>query len=207
MNNRVRAHFQMKEIFRYRFKREPKDWSIEDLHSLWLKAKERNRARQKVYWNLIREAGETLPGDGTKHVYYYQPDKSGNEVLRRFNISNERNWGGWYIGHDSAKLDNRDDKLSFWIAADETNFDYGRRIFEAQKFTSGRLEGVVYSVLIDEINRSLNKKFKDSKEYPPKSFTIMLGGKEYIIITDREIGYGYQSNNFILSSEKEIISL
>ena len=203
---RAKTNFQYKDIFRYRFKREPKDWSIEDLHSLWLKVKERNRARQKVYWDLIREAGETLPGEGTKQVYYHYIGKDGKESLRSFRISFDKSWRGWSIGHETVKFENRDEKLAFWIA-DETNFEFGRKIFEAQKFTSGRLEGLVYSVLIDEINKALNEKFKSLKENPPKSFTIILGGKEYIIITDRDRGYGYSYNNFILSSEKETISL
>ena len=178
-------------------------WSIEDLHSLWLKAKSRHDKRHNYLWNLIREAGETLPCDKKeKQVYYY--DK--NNKLCKFNLCYISEYNSWSFSWDSVKLDSRDEKLSYWIA-DEKNFEFGQKISEAYKFTSGRLVGIVYTVMVDEINKVLNSKFKELKTIPPKSFTIILGGIEYIILTDTDRGFGYSYNKFSLISPKTIISL
>jgi hypothetical protein len=180
----MKINFQMKEIFEYKFGRQPKMWSIEELHSLWIEAKSRHNKRSKILWNLIKEAGETLPGPkNEKHVYFYRSNKDGTKSLNRFNLYFRSEYNSWSYSWDSAKLETRDEKLSYWIA-DERNFELGQKIFEAQKFTSGRLEGIVYTVMVDEINRVLNKKFKESQTTPPKSFTIIIGGIEYILIID-----------------------
>jgi hypothetical protein len=197
----MKINFQMKEIFEYKFGRKPKMWSIEELHSLYLKVQSRHSNRSKHLWDLIREAGETLPGDKDKSVYFYRPDGK----LGKFTLHWRSEYGGWTFSWDVPKLDTRDEKLSYWIA-DEKNFELGQKIFKAHKFASGRLQSIVYTVLVDEINKALNKKFKESKTTPPKSFTIMIGGKEYIIITD-DGGHYYSYNRFSLSSEKKVISL
>jgi len=200
-----KTNFRNPEYFRLKFKRDPKQWSVEDLHQLWLKTSKRNSIRQNHYWELIREAGETLPGDkDRKSVYYYYTDKEGREILRKYNIQFNLEYNGWSIGHDTVKLDNRDDKLSYWIA-DEKNFEFGRKIQAAGKFTSGRLNSIVFHILSEEVNRILNKKFKETKTVPPKAFTIVLGGIEYIVITDD--GYGYAYNRFTITTEKKTIEL
>lgn len=201
----MKINFRNPDYFRSKFKREPKLWSIEDLHALWIKTSERNNKRQSIYWELIRQAGETLPGDKYhKTVYYYHTNKDGKEILRKFDIRFNQDYYGWSIGHDTAKLENREDKLNYWIA-DETNFEFGRKISEAQKFTSARLNSMVFHLLTEEVNRALNRKFKESKTVPPKAFTIFLGGIEYIITTDD--GYGYSHNHFTIITKKKTIEI
>ncbi len=206
----MRINFQSSDMFKYKFKRDPKVWSIEELHSLWIKSKLRANKRNDYFWKLIIEAGESLSGDNNeKSIYYYHLNKDGSKSLRRYKIYFTSRWGGsggFSYSQDSVSFTNRDEKLDFWIA-NEGTFELGQKIYEAQKFNSWKFEQIVYTVLVDEINKILNKKYRDLKTYPPKSFTIKIGGIEYIISTSDNVNSYSSYNKFSLICEKKEVSL
>lgn len=204
------VNFKNKYFYQHKFGRDPKEWSIEQLHELYLKAKKRSDERSKIFWNLLLEAVEKT---GQKTIYYYQKRGDGKEQLCHYDIRYNHDYESYSYSRNYSKLEDRDSKLAFFIA-DEINFEYGRKLQEASKFYSLKLSSFVFSILEDEVNQILNKKFKSEKISPPKSFVTKIGDKSYIIETSDigrlgafDRGFSWKYNQFKIVCECQEISL
>ena len=116
----IKVNFKQNQLFEYQFKRNPKSWTIEQLHDLWMKAKSRANERNLRFWNYLAECYEKLPKsdnkiqNSQKSIYYYHNDK-----LRQFDISYRDDFKSYSFSVNESKLKDRDSKLEFWIANDE----------------------------------------------------------------------------------------
>ena len=151
--NRPRVNFQEKELFFYRFKREPKTWSLEEIQDLWDRSRERGKKRQslisKVYDKIINE----IPKDknGRKVVYYTENDKV---YKYEFSYTHEFKSWGYSTGRVEFSKDKtaaRDEKIEFILSNDRA-FELGKEFRDIQKFRT-KLEYKVKQIFINLIEK------------------------------------------------------
>lgn len=188
------------DLFKYKFNREPKQWSIEDVHKLWLKTKERDKKYRDIYLNIIDEINNVIPGD-KKDVYYYDD----NNRLMKYSLFFDKRFKSWLVSKSVVSLKNREEKLNFFLANNQ-NIELGQKIYNANKFTSGRLRYVSFYILNKLVSDELRKKFKSLDIEPPISFTIKLNDIEYIVNTLND-NYHTSYYEFNIASEKVLIEI
>ena len=84
-------NFYNKEFFKMKFGRDPKMWTIKELHDLWLKAKDRNDKRYQDisdHLNYIRDTFQKN-GDGEWIVYFMDGDKVRGYSIRELDHSGQ----------------------------------------------------------------------------------------------------------------------
>ena len=185
----VSANYKHREIFKYKFKREPKQWSIEKLHELWLKTEERYEKRWRDVTNYLNYITSVLKPDekGEYQLFFMQNDR-----YRYYRIKWNHQYRGYSFGIDDIKYETRDDKLFFLTKIDEDMepvLKMGEHFGKLYKLTNSRLSGAVHKVLWDEIYDRLRNHYSSSLELPPKAFTVKISDKEYIIKCDNQSSY------------------
>lgn len=179
------VNFLQTEIFEWKFKRKPKVWSVDDVHALWLKAKERNDNRHKQRWDYILEITREIPADDQGcHIVYYTT----NNREYKYVISYDKRFKSHSISSRDACMDNRDDKISYWMS-NEKSFEMGQKLYEmTSKFQSEIIFYSINQILWENIVfDKLRKKYRD--EIPPASFVLKVGTKNYIISCDSRYDY------------------
>ena len=179
---------------KYRYVR--KEHSIEKVHDIWVKAKERSTIRRNRFNNFINTIPNHVePNDKGDYILYYNIKETVNVVVLNF----RGRFGGWSFHTDHLNMDkDRDKILSYWIA-DDSITELGNKFREMDKDRGYRLEGISRKILDDKINRHFREHFNKLKKYPPDSFITIIGDKKYIVTTKDRHDYA----TFTLSSEVE----
>ena len=90
-----KINYKSPELFKYRFKRSPKFWSIEELHDLYLRTKERAANRSTISRNIVNRIieevipTETSRSNVTYQVYFSQKTKD-KTYLRQYEITTNK---------------------------------------------------------------------------------------------------------------------
>ena len=84
-------NFYNKEFFKMRFGRDPKMWTIKELHDLWLKAKDRNDKRYQDISDHLSYIRDTFQknGNGEWIVYFMDGDKVRGYSIRELDYSGQ----------------------------------------------------------------------------------------------------------------------
>ena len=192
--NRPKVNFQEKELFSYKFKREPKSWTLEEVQDLWERASKRGKKRQsmisKVYDKIINEIHKDERGKKT--VYYTENDKVYNY---EFSYTSEfKSWGystrGVEFSKDKSKA--RDEKIEFILSNDRA-FELGKEFRDIKKMGT-RLEYRVKQIFVDEIENKLKKIYKD--KFPPDITVVKVGDKKYYFAVDDQHRFSYLKFHF-----------
>ena len=179
---------------KYRYRR--KEHSIEKIHDIWLKAKERNLIRRNRFTDFINTIpNHVQPNDKGEYILYYNNKETICAVVLTF----KGRFGGWSFHTDYLNMDkDRDKILSYWIA-DDSITELGNKFRKLDNDRGFRLEGVSRQILNDKINTHFREYFNKLKQYPPDSFIIDISDKKYIVTTKDRHDY----TTFTLSSEVE----
>jgi len=178
-----RLNFRNPEYFKHIYGRYPKNWTIESVHSLYLKLLERSNKRYELTRECIDEITSTIPKDN-KHICYYETDD--RTMCIEFTYYNEyKSYGVSRNTLDMSKL-SRDEKLAFLLAT-EKQFELGEKYNRLSKNESS-YHYYVFSVLWEMIENKLKEHFKGVR--PKDTFVISISDKKYYVIVDRDRYYG-----------------
>jgi hypothetical protein len=82
-----RANFLFPEAFEHKFKRKPKEWSLEQLHDLYLRAKVRAEKRASHTQSIMDMIDKEIPKfDRKSQVYFYQTSND-TTYLRQYEFT------------------------------------------------------------------------------------------------------------------------
>jgi hypothetical protein len=200
-------HFYESYFFRERFNREPKLWTLDKLHSLYLLAKERSDKRRKAFSEHVDHIIKEVELDQIK-VYFEEEDVT---YVYRITKSFEFDWS---YSVDSLKwssngVEARDEKISF-LLDNKRNFELGEEMKKLERFRS-RFEHRVFRHISDKVDKILCEKFKDVKNYHlPKVLKVNISGYIYLVqLTEeaRNSSYYYKKFEIIEVENNEIIKL
>ena len=192
-------------MFTRKYKRKPKEWSIDQIHDLWVRAKERADKKQLELSNYIKEIAKEIPANekGGHIVYFYnRHDKSGRIYQYNLNWSNE--YKSYMIGSNPVDLKTRDEKLTF-ILSNDKQFEMGQKFDEIYHNTS-RIHYRVREILWRIVEEKLQNKFKDAVNIPD-IFPLQIGNKKYYIALDEQHRYGWKKFHLKNECDDEVFSI
>ena len=171
------------DMFEYKFGRKPKDWTLEEVHDLWLRATKRYHKKRDVSRALWKEIVDTF-SEGDKETFHlYHEDEEG--TINKFRFSWSTSWDGygcsrdWGLEFSKNPKVARDEKIDF-IINNEKAFEYGKRYYENEKIKN-TLHAIVGSIMWEMIDHKLREHFKSVEEKPKSIFQINIGDKKYYI--------------------------
>lgn len=174
-------NFYNSEFFKMKFGRDPKIWTIKELHDLWLKLKDRNDKRYQYISDHLDYIRDTFQknGNGEWIVYYMAGDKVRGYSIRELDHSRKLS----YSIHD-PKID-RELKINL-ITGD--GFVLGERLHYLIGLTS-RFEYIVFyhlsKMIYDEVFKNMHlTPFCGRREFKK---VIRISGKTYIFDATSDI--------------------
>lgn len=187
--------------FKTRYGREPKTWTITQVHDLWVKASARFDKLQKEKTDYISYIVNNIPANDSKEhiVYFYNCWKDGvyhvdnMSTISTYTFFYEKEYKYYSIRTNELKFaDNtkgREDKIDFILSNDKC-FEMGQKYHEIERMRSNK-HYIVHHILWEMVEDELRKHFKDSNTLPPDIFVITISGIRYNIQTDPQHRYGY----------------
>lgn len=196
--------------FKYKFGRDPKDWSIEKLHQLFLDSYSRAMVKRKRVIEVISRIENELPDadvwvNRKTRVLY----KEKEDVVYKRVLSYQDEWYSWGIGSWEKVLfkgsvsENRNEKLNLLLSC-QKNFELGS-LYDQLDGDNKYLYRIPWEALCEKVNDKLRKKFKN--ETAPEYFTITIGEKNYIVHCDEQTRYSKFYKSFSLKNESKHIDL
>lgn len=188
----AKLNFQQEELFKFRFKREPKKWTIEDVHELWLRTLTRADEVRSVITSIRKKiTKEIKPNERGQYIVYCDSGFYGRTEKIEFSWHND--WRSYGISRDLLEFSKdiklaRQEKIDFLIQ-NERAFELGSEYNEACKYQSN-INYKVGHILNEMVQDKLRKYFKDIDSNPPKVLTIKIGDYEYYVKSDEQHRYG-----------------
>jgi hypothetical protein len=198
-------------FFRERFNREPKLWTLEKLHSLYLLSKDRSDKRRKEFSDHIEHIIEEVETDNSRQeikVYFEEDDKT-----YVYKITKSLEWG-WGYSSDTLKwssnnVEARNEKISF-LLENKKNFELGEEMRRLERLKS-RFEHRVFGHITTRVDKALCEKFKNVKNYNmSKILKVNIAGYIYLVqLTEeaRKSSYSYKKFEITELENNEIIKL
>lgn len=168
------------EYFKIKFGREPKNWTIEMIHDLYLRALERHNSRQKLVIDCIdRIVNEVKEFEKDKRTIYF--NKNGKIYYRELSrYSQYDSWGirsADVLKFQNSKLEDRNSKIEF-LLSNEKAFELGE-LYESLQGNTKFIHLRVREILSECIQEALRKKFEGI--VAPQILTISIGDKSYYV--------------------------
>jgi hypothetical protein len=172
------------DLFRFKFKREPKVWSIEKIHDLYLMALDRHNKRLDLWIDCVnRVVNETNEFEKDKRKIFFSKDgKIYQRVLSRY-----YEYDSWGVGSpelvkfsSSSTLVDRNEKLEF-LLSNEKAFELGE-LYESLQGNTKHLHLYVKQILSEMVQNKLREKFKNIDS--PEMLTISIAEKRYYVRCD-----------------------
>ena len=193
--------------FEKRYKRKAKNWSIEQIHALYLKCVERNNIRRKILRETTDFVVEQVPEvNGERKVYAY--NKRGDILVYTIRWVNEfRSYGtsNNFLTFSNDKVKAREQKIDF-IVNNERLFEIGEKYRKAYLNIS-LLDKVVFKHLWKIVEDKLRSHYKDVRLGPPDVFTISIDGKKYYVRSDSQHRFGYMVFHFGGEVSEDVIEI
>lgn len=206
--------------FRGRFKRYPKTWSFEQLHDLYVRAKERADKRRKDFSDfidkIIKEVEPIESGRSEKNyrVYFYLEDSRLEEKVPYMYSIRKDDYYGWTFSTERVTFSKdvvkgREDKINF-LLSNNRQFELGEELRRLEKMKSN-FDRHVFYIIEQAVNEKLCEKFKKVKNHlVPKVIKADLGGVVYYVALtkdSRSSGYDWKSFEILGPEHNDIIEL
>ena len=189
-----------------RFKRPQKEWSVVDMHRLYIRALERSNKRQKEFSEHLDKIMEEIPAskdnnygrDGHRKVYYIQKVKD-IEYTHSYSLSYMREYKTIGFSRDTINFSkmNRIEKCEF-VLNNEKAFELGQKMFELEKLKS-YLHGVVFREIKEIVEEKIRNDYKD--EVIPNILSLEIDGYNYTVIVDKSQNYYWPKSIFYLNQK------
>ena len=196
--------------YKFRFGKDPKEWSIEQLHQLYLDAYSRASKKNKIVLGIIQRISDELPDAG---VYSNRKTRilfkeKGDKVYKRV-LSYQDEWGSWGIGSwEELKFtgtisDIREEKLNLLLSC-QKQFELGA-LYDKYNRDNLYLYRIPWEALCEKVIDKLREKF--DKKTAPEYFTITIGDRDYIVHCGDDSRYNRFYKSFSLKNESKHIDL
>lgn len=177
------------DLFVKRYKRRLKNWTIDEVHDLWLRACDRGakRYQEKAKYNdkIVKEVPANERGE---HIVYFTHRNDPKNICY-YNFRYHQDWKGYGVSQNRVELKSRDEKLTFLLAKDQKLFDMGQE-YHRLDYMCSNLQYRVREVLWRMVETELQKKFKNEKHIPDV-FILKIGTKKYYVELDSQHRFGY----------------
>jgi len=190
--------------YKFRFGKNPKDWSIEKLHQLYLDAYLRASKKRKIVLDIIQRISDELPDAGvyvnTKTRVLYKEKES---IIYRRVLSYQEEYQCWGVGSweelkfNGSISDIREEKLNLLLSC-QKQFELGA-LYDKYNRDNLYLYRIPWEALCEKVNDKLRKKF-DNKT-APEYFTITIGDRNYVVHCDDQNRYNKFYKSFSLKNE------
>ncbi len=190
--------------YKFRFGKNPKDWSIEKLHQLYLDAVSRSNKKRKIVISILDRIEKELPDAGvylnTKTRVLYKEKES---IIYRRVLSYQEEYQSWGVGSweelkfNGNTAENREKKLNLLLSS-QNHFELGA-LYDKYDRDNLYLHRVPWEALCEKVEEKLREKFKS--QVAPEFLTIKIGEKNYIVNCDNQHRYNKFYKNFSLKSE------
>lgn len=171
------------ELFKYKFKRDPKVWTISSVHNLYIKALNRHNIRI----NMVRELIDEIVKLDSKTVYH---EINGKVIKRVFSYYKEYNsWASSSDILDFSDKNRRENKLEFILSSDK-EFKLGEKYHELKKL-SNNYHLIIHKRLSDMVEKELRNKFRDIPCHDDV-LIIDIDGYKYSVILENQ----YKNQSF-----------
>ncbi len=199
-----RANFQFPDIFEYRFGRKPKIWSIEQLHDLYLRTKERHNKRREIHNEIIEKIATEIHSDHREYLVYFYQTANDKTYLRQYSLKWNDNYNGYSYSLNDPKLKSREERLDF-VLANTRAFELGQEFYESNRLRdmSNKTMWVVREIMWSEIEKRLKDIYP--KYCPEKVLVISIGDFKYFVSVDN--GYGYPSYKLLDEYDGKIVNI
>lgn len=189
------------DLFKMRFKREPKVWTIDEVHELYLKSFERHSKRQKLVIDCVdRIVSEVQEFEKGKRKVYFT--KEGKFYQRELSKNSE--YDSWGIRSadlvkfsSNSTLVDRNEKLEF-LLSNEKAFELGE-LYQSLQGNTKHLHLHVREILSEMIQDKLRFIYKEKEA--PRISTISIGDRKYYIECDDQTRYSRIYKKFKLLNE------
>jgi hypothetical protein len=158
--------------------------TIEELHSLYLRARERGEKRRKELCDYIDNIVKEIPENskGERNLYYKRGDDIWYYTFRFIKEVNSYGYSENFYQKNQNVVDNRDSILDILLLSDE-NWEMGKK-FRNLKMLSTNFQYIVLGKMWNIVENDLRKKFKGIR--PPNVFVIQICDKKYFVTTGSE---------------------
>lgn len=175
-------------MFGFKFNREPKIWTIEEVHDLWIRSCERAVKRGKESTKVYNEVINEIPKIGNyKKIYYtidgkvYEYSFSWSSSFKSYGYSSNQ------VRFSENKVIARGEKIDF-ILSNEKAFELGERYRKAKKLECS-VQRRVKSIMCEMVCDKLKEVYKD--KFPPDITQVNIGDKKYYFAVDDQNRYDY----------------
>jgi len=183
------VNFLFPEVFEYKFKRKPKEWSLEQLHDLYLRSKLRAEKRWNHTLSIMDKIDKEITKfDNKSQVYFYQTTND-TTYLRQYEFT----WKGRYDKYTSyslndPKLKTREERIDFALS-NTRSFELGQEFYESKRLedmawkSMWRVKHILWQVM--------EKKLRTIHEGVAVKETLLveISGHKYFIHVDNCYGY------------------
>lgn len=207
------VNFERAWEFEMKFKREPRQWSFEQLHDLYVRAKERAVKRRKEFSDFIDYIIEvTEPNEKGEHLVYFNINSS-EHTTYRYCLRKDSEFG-WSYSTDRVSFSKdtvlaRNEKIEF-LLNNETRFELGEKLKKLEKMKSS-FDHHIFYIIGDAVNDKLCKKFKNVKNHDvPKVLKVKISDITYYVALTKESrssGYNWKSFEILGQEDNSIIEL
>jgi hypothetical protein len=189
------------DLFKMKFKREPKVWTIESIHELYLKVLERHSVRQKLVIDCVNRIIDEVQEfeKGKRKVYFNR----GGKIYQR-ELSKNSEYDSWGIHsadlvkfNSDKTIHNRNEKLEF-LLSNEKAFELGE-LYESLQGNTKYYHHRVKEILSEMIEDKLRFIYKEKEA--PNILTVSIDDKRYYVQCDDQYRYSRIYKKFKLLNE------
>jgi hypothetical protein len=171
------------DLFKFKFGREPRFWTLDEVHDLYLKALDRHNERLKLWIDCVdRIVNETDEFEkGKRKIFFTKEGKFYQRVLSK--NTEYDSWGvqsAELVKFSGNSIFDRNEKLEF-LLSNEKAFELGE-LYESLQGRTKHLHLYVREILSEIVEDKLRLKFKDCES--PQMLTISIGNKRYYVKCD-----------------------
>lgn len=202
----MKINFLHPEIFKRKFNRNPKNWTIDQLHDLWIRASERTNKRRKAYSDYINTIVKEIPKNEQGEVIVFFSHKGRKS---QYKLRYHQDWKSWGVSRDSVSLKNREDRLEFLLHSTTKAHEMGQKLFELDSlYMATNSSYKVKEIMWKQIEENLRGKFKDKPlKHFNKIFILGISDKKYFVEVDDRTAPHYYKFNLQNEFKDKIISL
>jgi hypothetical protein len=181
------------DLFKMKFKREPKVWTIESIHELYLKVLERHSVRQKLVIDCVNRIIDEVQEfeKGKRKVYFNRGGK-----IYQIELSKNSEYDSWGI-RSADLVHNRNEKLEF-LLSNEKAFELGE-LYESLQGNTKYYHHRVKEILSEMIEDKLRFIYKEKEA--PNILTVSIDDKRYYVQCDDQYRYSRIYKKFKLLNE------
>jgi hypothetical protein len=185
LNFRKYSDTYTQSIFKERFKRDFKKWTINELYTLYEKTLERSNKRKKDFSDFVEKVINEIKPDKNKDITLYYENEDGT-YLYKFRYDPEYNWSyrNEWLKWDNNKSNAREQKLDL-LLANQKAFEMGNEMHRLEKLRSST-HRKIFHCISELVNEELNLKFKKVKNHNiPEILRVNISNNIYFVkLTD-----------------------